>query len=86
RLPALTGFSVTAMAASEIAQQLVLTSATAAWRNRAVARGGPLYGPDWTLPARVPRSPRHAIPERELSAQLGGWMILEAAALLERSR
>lgn len=86
RLPALTGFSVTAIAASEIAQQLVMTSAAAAWRNRAVARGGPLYGPDWTLPARVPRSPRHNIPERELSAQLGGWMILEAAALLERSR
>jgi predicted alpha-1,6-mannanase (GH76 family) len=86
RLPALTGFSVTAIAASETAQQLVMTSAAAAWRNRAVARGGPLYGPDWTLPARVPRSPRHGVPERELSAQLGGWMILEAAALLERSR
>jgi predicted alpha-1,6-mannanase (GH76 family) len=86
RLPALTGFSVTALAASEIAQRLVLTSAAAAWRNRAVARGGPLFGPDWTLPSRVPRSPRHTIPERELSAQLGGWMILEAAALLERSR
>jgi predicted alpha-1,6-mannanase (GH76 family) len=85
RLPALTGASVTAMAASQIAERLVLTSAAAAWRNRAVARGGPLYGPDWTLPARVPRSPRHGIPERELSAQLGGWMILEAAALLERS-
>ncbi|MEV4311688.1 glycoside hydrolase family 76 protein [Actinocrispum sp. NPDC049592] len=86
RLPALTGASVTALAARETAQQLVMTSAAAAWRNRAVGRGGPLYGPDWTLPARVPRSPRHAIPERELSAQLGGWMVLEAAALLERSR
>ncbi|MET0136188.1 MAG: glycoside hydrolase family 76 protein [Kibdelosporangium sp.] len=86
RLPGLTGASPAGMAASHIAERLVMTSAAAAWRNRAVARGGPLYGPDWTLPARVPRSPRHRIPERELASQLGGWMILEAAALLERSR
>jgi predicted alpha-1,6-mannanase (GH76 family) len=85
RLPALTGASATGLAASHVAGRLVLTSASAAWRNRAVARGGPLYGPDWTIPSRVPRSPRHKIRERELSSQLGGWMILEAAALLERS-
>jgi predicted alpha-1,6-mannanase (GH76 family) len=85
RLPALTGASASGMAASHVAERLVMTSAAAAWRNRAVARGGPLFGPDWTLPSRVPRSPRHRIPERELASQLGGWMILEAAALLERS-
>nr|CEL15812.1 fructose-bisphosphate aldolase family protein [Kibdelosporangium sp. MJ126-NF4] len=85
RLPALTGASATGMAASHVAERLVLTSAAAAWRNRAVARGGPLYGQDWTIPSRVPRSPRHRIAERELSSQLGGWMVLEAAALLERS-
>jgi predicted alpha-1,6-mannanase (GH76 family) len=62
----------------------VVASAEAAWRNRAVARGGPLFGPEWSQPAQVPRSARHQRVERDLSVQLSGWMVLEAAAMLER--
>jgi predicted alpha-1,6-mannanase (GH76 family) len=69
----------------DIASALVLSSAEAAWRNRAIARGGPLFGPEWSQPAVGPRSPRDPRLERDLSVQLSGWMLLEAAALLERS-
>ncbi|SHE56310.1 glycoside hydrolase family 76 protein [Streptoalloteichus hindustanus] len=78
------------------AADLVLLSAEGAWRNRAGAPGGPLFGPDWTMPASVPDEPRPhragggsvrsvAPAEQDLSVQLSGWMVLEAAALLERS-
>jgi predicted alpha-1,6-mannanase (GH76 family) len=61
-----------------------MKSAAAAWRNRTVARAGPLFGPEWSQPARVPAA-RHRRVERDLSVQLSGWMVLEAAALLERA-
>jgi predicted alpha-1,6-mannanase (GH76 family) len=80
RLPALG-----AQAAAATARGLVLGSAAAAWRNRALARSGPLFGPEWSQPAQVPRSPAQRRVERDLSVQLSGWMVLEAAALLERS-
>jgi predicted alpha-1,6-mannanase (GH76 family) len=70
---------------AELAAWLVQTSAEAAWRNRAVARSGPLFGPEWSQPAVNPRSARDPRLERDLSVQLSGWMLLEAAALLERS-
>jgi len=57
----------------------VLDSAEAAWRNRGVADGGPVFGPEWTVPARPPAP---GLPERDLSVQLSGWMLLEAAAVL----
>lgn len=63
----------------ERAATLVLESAEAAWRNRSMAVSGPLFGPEWSQPA-VQRE------ARDLSVQLGGWMCLEAAALLERQR
>jgi predicted alpha-1,6-mannanase (GH76 family) len=72
--------------AASVARELVLGSAEAAWRNRALVRAGPLFGPEWSKPARVPRSSAHRRVERDLSVQLSGWMVLEAAALLERSR
>ncbi|HEX6356754.1 glycoside hydrolase family 76 protein [Actinophytocola sp.] len=71
--------------AAAVAHQLVMGSAEAAWKNRALARSGPLFGPEWSQPARVPRSWAHRRVERDLSVQLSGWMVLEAAALLERS-
>jgi predicted alpha-1,6-mannanase (GH76 family) len=71
--------------AADVARELVLGSAEAAWRNRALARSGPLFGPEWSQPARVPRSAAHRRVERDLSVQLSGWMVLEAAALLERA-
>jgi predicted alpha-1,6-mannanase (GH76 family) len=62
-----------------IAARLVLDSAEAAWHNRGVAEGGPVFGPQWTVPA-LPPGPGRA--ERDLSVQLSGWMLLEAAATL----
>lgn len=57
---------------------LVLRSADAAWRNAASHRDLPVFGPDWSVPAVLPT--RHGPqPERDLSVQLGGWMLLEAA-------
>jgi predicted alpha-1,6-mannanase (GH76 family) len=70
--------------AGEVAADLVLTSARAAWRNRAMARSGPLFGPEWNQPAVAPRSANDPRLERDLSVQLSGWMLIEAAALLER--
>ena len=69
--------------AAFLAAELVLGSARAAWRNRASAPGGPLFGPDWCRPADAPR-PKN--PERDLSVQAGAWMLFEAAALLARVR
>jgi predicted alpha-1,6-mannanase (GH76 family) len=71
--------------ATSTARELVVGSALAAWRNRALARSGPLFGPEWGQPAQVPRAAGHRRVERDLSVQLSGWMVLEAAALLERS-
>ena len=71
-------------AAGDTAARIVVASAEAAWRNRALARGGPVFGPEWSQPAQVPRSSGHRRVERDLSVQLSGWMVLEAAAMLER--
>ncbi|MBV9141885.1 MAG: glycoside hydrolase [Pseudonocardiales bacterium] len=65
--------------ADPTAARLVLDSAEAAWRNRGVAEGGPVFGPQWTAPALAPGSGRA---ERDLSVQLSAWMLLEAAAVL----
>jgi predicted alpha-1,6-mannanase (GH76 family) len=70
----------------ELASRLVLASAEAAWKNRALARGGPLFGPEWSRPAQEPRSATQKLVERDLSVQLSGWMTLEAAAALERAQ
>jgi predicted alpha-1,6-mannanase (GH76 family) len=61
------------------AAHLVLTSAQAAWGNRGIADGGPLFGENWSTPSEPP--PKHA---RDLSTQLSGWMLCEAAASIER--
>ncbi|SDC87262.1 glycoside hydrolase family 76 protein [Actinokineospora iranica] len=72
-------------AEGDLARRLVLTSADAAWHNRGVARSGPVFGPEWSRQAVTPRGMRDQRPERDLSVQLSGWMVLEAAALLERA-
>jgi predicted alpha-1,6-mannanase (GH76 family) len=69
------------LSSGEVAARLVLNSAEAAWRNRGVAAGGPIFGPQWTVPARPPGP---GLAERDLSVQLSGWMLLEAAAVLSR--
>lgn len=71
------------LGAGRLAANLVFASAEAAWRNRTIAPGGPLFGPEWTKPAVLPGRSRR--PERDLSVQAGGWMLLEAAASLERA-
>ncbi|MGQ0717569.1 MAG: glycoside hydrolase family 76 protein [Pseudonocardiales bacterium] len=68
--------------AGGIAARLVLDSAEAAWANRIIADGGPVFGPQWTVPAQPPRP---GLAERDLSVQLSGWMLLEAAAALSDS-
>ncbi|WP_084614480.1 glycoside hydrolase family 76 protein [Nakamurella lactea] len=76
------------------AAELVLRSADAAWRGARHGRDGPIFGPDWADPARQPgRGGTGAVsgnamvaasrePERDLSVQLSGWMLMEAAALI----
>ncbi|HEY2766042.1 MAG TPA: glycoside hydrolase family 76 protein [Pseudonocardiaceae bacterium] len=71
------------LSAAPVARRLVLDSAEAAWRNRGVADGGPVFGPQWSVPASPPQPGRA---ERDLSVQLSGWMLLEAAAELERAQ
>ena len=71
--------AATAVPAGETAARIILDSAEAAWVNRGVADGGPVFGPQWTVPALPPGS---GSAERDLSVQLSGWMLLEAAAML----
>ncbi|WP_275571894.1 glycoside hydrolase family 76 protein [Mycolicibacterium vanbaalenii] len=76
------------------ATELVLASARAAWDNRQTGKdteGLPLFGAFWDRPAEVPTAGTgdaefvdgavnsSEIPERDLSVQLAGWMLLEAA-------
>jgi predicted alpha-1,6-mannanase (GH76 family) len=58
-------------ACRETARRLVLVSADAAWRN-AAGPDGPVFGSEWSEP----------VASSSLSVQLGGWMLLETAALL----
>ena len=50
-----------------------------AGRNSA---GGPVFAQDWRRPARAPRPGRA---EADLSVQLSAWMLLEAAAAVQRA-
>ena len=79
------------------AGRLVERSAEAAWAQRAELDGLPVFGADWTVPAQVPRPggagrvrgnarvDASRQPERDLSVQLSGWMVMEAADSLRRS-
>lgn len=78
---ALPALGVEYAVAAQVAARLVYGSAEAAWRNRALAPGGPLFGPEWTKPAMLPG--RGNRPERDLSVQTGAWLLLEATARLE---
>lgn len=78
-------------AARDIARRIVLTSAQAAWNNRQTVDGLPLFGPSWSADARVPSGAcvqgsfadgavnSSEMPEQDLSVQLSGWMLMEAA-------
>ncbi|WP_424183486.1 hypothetical protein ACOBQX_15940 [Actinokineospora sp. G85] len=68
--------------AADVARAVVLTSAEAAWRNRAITPGGPILPADWSQPADPVNGPSA---ERSFATQVGGWLVLEAAARLERA-
>jgi predicted alpha-1,6-mannanase (GH76 family) len=61
-----------------VARSLVLQSADACWSG---AAEGPVFSAFWDRPAPASPLPADA-PERDLSVQVGGWMLLEAAATL----
>lgn len=79
------------VAARDTASRVVLSSAQAAWDNRQTVDGLPLFGPFWDQTAEIPavggaeaqfiEGAVHssATPERDLSVQLSGWMLMEAA-------
>lgn len=76
------------------ASDLVLKSAEAAWDNRQTVDGLPLFGAFWDRTAELPTAGGQeaqfvagavnasAIPEKDLSVQLSGWMLMEAAHTL----
>ncbi|MCW2652135.1 MAG: hypothetical protein QOE41_1921 [Mycobacterium sp.] len=80
--------------ARDSARELVLTSARSAWDSRQTVAGLPLFGADWDKPAQVPKAgaavsqfvqgavSASAVPERDMSVQLSGWMLMEAAHVL----
>jgi predicted alpha-1,6-mannanase (GH76 family) len=73
---------------------LVLTSAKSAWDLRQTVDGLPLFAAFWDREAELPKiGGKEAqfvagavnaseIPERDLSVQLSGWMLMEAAHTL----
>jgi len=77
------------------AAAIVKASARAAWDHRLEVEGEPLFGYDWCRPAQLPTGTAGAggptgrgsvtassNPERDLSVQLSGWMLMEAAHLV----
>ena len=79
-------------AVKKIAARLVTASAHSVWNRRLEVDGLPVFATDWTVDARLPHNYGLApstlpeaigvirIDERDLSVQLSGWMLLEAAA------
>lgn len=77
--------------ARETSAAIVLASAQSAWDNRLQIEELPLFGCDWSEQARLPGLGRGIaaftagsvrssdIAERDLSVQLSGWMLMEAA-------
>lgn len=77
--------------ARETAGKLVLDSAEAAWDNRQTVDSLPLFAAFWERTAEIPTAAgkeaefvegavnASEIPERDLSVQLSGWMLMEAA-------
>lgn len=87
----LPGDSAADVKARDAARHIVLTSAQAAWDNRQTVEGLPLFGPSWNETAELPTTggqqaqfvggavTESDIPERDLSVQLSGWTLMEAA-------
>lgn len=85
-------------AARDSARATVLASARSAWDNRQTVDGLPLFGAFWDRTAEVPGAggtagqftagsvTGSAAPERDLSVQVSGWMLMEAANTVSRVR
>jgi predicted alpha-1,6-mannanase (GH76 family) len=77
--------------ARDTARSVVLKSAESAWDNRQTVDDLPLFAAFWDRTAEIPTGAGKeaqfvagavnaaAIPERDLSVQLSGWMLMEAA-------
>ncbi|MEB3984028.1 fructose-bisphosphate aldolase [Mycobacterium sp. 663a-19] len=88
---ALPGDSADDAKARDTARTLVLTSAKSAWDYRQTVDGLPVFGPFWDRDAQLPTAEGEAaqfvegavteseVAERDLSVQLSGWMLMEAA-------
>ena len=84
--------------ARNVAARIVLASAEAAWENRLQVEELPVFGRDWSRQARLPglgtsvarfaggTVRESAVAERDMSVQLGGWMLMEAAYAVTASR
>lgn len=93
----LPGDSAEDAAARDTARRVVLASAEAVWDNRQTVDGLPLFAAFWDRTAEVPTAGGTAaqfvegavnssdIPERDLSVQLSGWMLMEAAHAVSQS-
>jgi predicted alpha-1,6-mannanase (GH76 family) len=80
-----------ATATRATARDVVLKSAQSAWDYRQTVDNLPLFGPFWDRNAVVPAAlgeegkkvdgavDSSAVPERDMSVQLSGWMLMEAA-------
>ena len=80
------------VATKKVAARLVMASAESLWAHRLEVDGLPIFPAEWTEDARLPHNyglgPSSIseavgllrIDERDLSVQLSGWMLLEAAA------
>lgn len=76
----------------QIAKRMIFASAESVWNHRLEVDGLPVFATDWKEDARLPHNSGLAastlsdlvrlvrIDERDLSVQLSGWMLLEAAA------
>ncbi len=87
----LPGDSADDVVARDTARTIVLSSAKSAWDYRQTVDGLPLFGPFWDRDAELPTTGgaqaqfvegavnASETPERDLSVQLSGWMLMEAA-------
>jgi predicted alpha-1,6-mannanase (GH76 family) len=88
---ALPGDSPDAVTARDTARTIVLNSAKSAWDYRQTVDGLPIFGAFWDRDAELPTAGgaqaqfvegavnSSEIAERDLSVQLSGWMLMEAA-------
>lgn len=79
------------------AARLVLRSANAVWNHRLEVDGLPIFPSNWTEDAQLPKNLASnasfvegavvgsTVPERDLSVQLSGWMLLESAARVSKA-